>query len=445
MNRRILTSLVVALLGFSGAPGLRANDMIPAPPQSHPILFRNATIHPVSGPDLARSDLLIDKGRIVRIGAGLETPAGAEVIDVTGKHIYPGLIAADSSIGLQEIGAVRATTDLAEPGDLNPNARAETSVNPDSELIPVTRSNGILVALSVPQTSGGLIAGTSALIELDGWTWEQMTVLAPVGLHIFWPGCVIENDPRYPKTPEDQRKDLREKLHILDEAFASARAYAAAKLAARPDFKTDVRWESMIPVIEGKVPIIVHANEIKQIESAVDFATREKLTMILSGGADAWRVTDLLKKNHIPVIVSSTFEIPLRRQDGFDMAFSNPAKLAAAGVAFCIAASGSDAEAPHLRNLPYQAGMAAAHGLAREEALKSITLYPAQILGVGDRLGSLESGKDATLIITSGDPIEATTNVEVAYIEGRKIDLTNRQTRLHEKYMEKYRQLQGGK
>ncbi|HEY5893826.1 MAG TPA: amidohydrolase family protein [Chthoniobacterales bacterium] len=415
-----------------------ASDEIPAPPQNGPILLKNATIHPVSSPDLPNADILIANGRIASVGPGLVAPAGAAAIDATGKHIYPGLIAAASSIGLEEIDAVRSTVDAVEAGDINPNARAEISVNPDSEIIPVTRSNGILVALAVPRTSG-LLAGTSALIELDGWTWEQMTLRAPVGLHLKWPDTTIRFDPKFPKSPDDQRKTLAKNLKKLEDAFHAARAYAAAKKAKRSDFQTDLRWEAMIPVLEGKVPVIIEANNLTQITAAVDFAIRERLKMILLGGEDASLAIDLLKTHQIPVILTSAFDIPSRRQDGYDAAYSTAARLQAAGVPFCISTSGSDARTPHLRNLPYQAGMAAAFGLPKDEALKSVTLYPAQILGVADRLGSLDPGKDATLFITNGDPLEATTTVESAYIEGRQLDLANRQTRLRDKYLQKYK------
>lgn len=415
-----------------------ASDEVPAPPQTVPVLLKNATIHPVSSPALAGADILIANGKIQSVAPNLAAPADAAVVDATGKHIYPGLIAAASSIGLEEIGAVRATLDAAEAGDINPNARAEISVNPDSEIIPVTRSNGILVALAVPRTSG-LLAGTSALIELDGWTWEQMTLKAPAGLHLKWPDTTIQFDPKFPKSPDDQRKALAENLKKIEDAFHAARAYAAAKNARRSDFQTDLRWEAMIPVLEGKIPIIIEANELNQITAAVDFAVREELKIILLGGEDAPLVIDLLKTHRIPVILTSAFDIPGRRQDGYDAAYSTAAKLHAAGIPFCISTSGSDAETPHLRNLPYQAGMAAAFGLPKDEALKSVTLYPAQILGVADRLGSLEPGKDATLFISNGDPLEATTTIESAYIEGRKLDLANRQTRLRDKYLQKYK------
>ncbi|WP_218082758.1 amidohydrolase family protein [Anthocerotibacter panamensis] len=415
-----------------------ANNVIPAPPQTRPILLTGGTIHPVSGPVLENAQILLEAGKIRAVGQNLAAPPGAEVVEVKGKHIYPGLIAANTVLGLVEIGAVRATVDQIEPGAINPNVRAEVAVNPDSELFPVTRSNGVLTALTVPQTRNGLLAGTSALLKLDGWTWEQMTLKAPVGLDIFWPDLVITHDPRFPRSPEDQQKDIDERMTQLREAFASARAYQKAKQGSPTPINSDLRWEAMIPVLEGKLPVFIHADEVKQIESAIQWADQEKVKIVLVGGKDAWRVTGLLKARDIPVIVSDILSLPLRRSDPYDASFTTPLKLQQAGVRFCIAAGGDT----HLeRNLPYHAATAAAYGLPKDEALKAITLYAAQILGMGARLGSLEAGKDATLIVTTGDPLEITTQIEQAYIEGRPIDLTNRQTRLYDKYRQKYEQL----
>ncbi len=416
-----------------------ASDEIPAAAQSKPILLTGATVHTVSGADIENGQILLVDGKIQALGASINAPAGTEVIDVTGKQIYPGLISANTVLGLIEIGSVRATDDQAEVGSINPNARAEVAFNPDSELLPVTRSNGILTALSVPQSKGGLVSGTSALMKMDGWTWESMIVKAPVGLHIFWPDMAINRDPLFPKSPEDQQKEIDEAIRKLEETFATARAYLKAKKAQVTD--TDLRWQAMTPVLEGKIPVFIHASQLAQIERAVQWADQQQLKMVLVGGQDAWRVASLLQAKDIPVIISPVIGLPLRRWEAYDSAYTNPAKLAAAGVRFCIATDGTSFEAPHDRNLPYQAGMAAAFGLPKAEALKAITLYPAQILGVSTRLGSLEVGKDATLIVTNGDPLEILTNVEMAYIEGRKIDLTNRQTRLYDKYRQKYEQL----
>lgn len=437
-SSNILTTL--GLLGVVAA-SVCASDNIPAVRPAKPVLLRGATVHTVSGADLAATDVLLRDGKIAAIGAKLAVPAGATVVDVSGKHIYPGLISAYTGMGLTEYGSVRGSVDLAETGGLNPNARVQPALNPDSEHIPVSRSNGILSALSVPQTTG-LVAGTSTLIRMDGWTWEDLTVRSAVALHVFWPNLTVNRDPNFPRPAAEQQKTIDENLKKLREAFATARAYLKAKEGAGKPIDFDSRWEAMLPVLRGELPVFVHATEVKQIESAVQWAKTEKLKITIVGGVDAWRVADLLKAEDVAVIVSPVTALPLRREDPFDAPFTNPAKLQAAGVRFCIANDGADGEmgTQSDRNLPYQAGKAAAYGLAPAEALKAITLYAAQLLGVGAELGSIETGKRATLIVTNGDPLEIPTRVEQAYIDGARIDLSNRHIRLYEKYQKKYEQ-----
>lgn len=421
---------------------VRASDNVPAVRPAKPVLLRGATVHTVSGANLPATDVLLTDGKIAALGANLAAPTGATVVDVSGKHIYPGLISAYTGMGLTEFNSVRGSVDLAETGALNPNAHAQSALNADSEHIPVSRSNGILTALSVPQTTG-LVAGTSTLIRMDGWTWEDLTLRSVVALHIFWPNLTVNRDPNFPRPVAEQQKAIDENLKKLREAFASARAYLKSKEGAGKPIDTDSRWDAMLPVLRGEVPVFVHANEVKQIESAVTWAKSEKLKMTLVGGLDAWRVTDLLKAHDVAVIVSPVLALPLRREDPFDAPFANAGKLQAAGVRFCIANDGADAELGTMsdRNLPYQAGKAAAYGLPPAEALKAITLYPAQLLGVGAELGSIETGKRATLLVTDGDPLEIPTRVEQAYIDGARIDLSNRHIRLYEKYQKKYEQL----
>jgi imidazolonepropionase-like amidohydrolase len=309
----------------------------------------------------------------------------------------------------------------------------EVAVNPSSEAIPVTRSNGILVALTAPH--GALLTGTSALIRLDGWTWEDMDVKSPVAMHLTWPRVPVPTSGYEPKKSDDDvRKEKDEALKELSEALAAARAYLKAKNAvsdgktAPPDKNT--KWEAMIPLLEGKIPLIVAAGDIRQIKDAVEWAEKEKIPLIIQGGYDAWRVAELLAKKHVPVILAPTLSLPAREDEAYDAAYTNAMKLHEAGVLFAFSAGG----ASNVRILPYQAAMAAAFGLPKDEALKGVTLYPARILGVEDRLGSLEAGKDATLIVTDGDPLEIRTQVLSAYIDGRPINLDNRQKQLYEKY-----------
>jgi len=433
---------LVAGLSFCLAAPLVASDQVPAPKQTHPIALTGATVHMVSGDNLEAATVLFAKGKIVAIGHNLALPDSTQTLDVTGKHIYPGLISANTEIGLVEVSAVRATRDYAETGDINPNVRAEVSFNPDSELLPVTRANGITLALSMP--AGGLISGTSALMMLDGWTWEDLTLKAPVALHVNWPDMRLQPERPGGKSRKEQKAALDKKLERLKDAFRQARAYRKARSAEKSGaaiHDSDLRWEAMLPALDKQIPVIVHADDILQIEAAVDWAVAEDIRLVILGGYDAWRVTDLLKEHQVPVVVAGTLRLPERRWEAYDLPFTVPNKLYEAGISFCIASDGGPFESAHERNLPYHAAMAAAYGLPKDEALKAVTLYPAQILGVADQVGSLEKGKDATLIVTDGDPLEIETRVEREFIQGREIDLHSRHTQLYEKYREKYRQL----
>jgi imidazolonepropionase-like amidohydrolase len=395
-----------------------------------------------------RADILFRNGKIVAIGVDIPSSADAQRIDVTGKHVYPGFIDAATDIGLTEIGSLRATRDATEVGQVNPNARAEVAVNPDSELIPVARANGVLLAVSGPE--GGILSGTSALLQLDGWTWEDMTVRAPLAMELSWPSMSPVRSWWQRENERDQLRERDERLRQVKQTFDDARAYLAAKKAhgsavgvdgARGmHVSFDARWEAMIPLLEGKIPLAVNANDVQQIQAAVAFAQQEKVKLIIVGGADAPLCADLLKKYDVPVILTGTQRLPQRRGSAYDEQYALPARLKELGIRFCIAGTRS---ASYARNLPYQAGMAAAFGLSKDDAVKAITLYPAQILGVSDRVGSLAVGKDATLIVTTGDPLETPTQVEQAYIGGRKIELTSRHTRLWEKYKQKYQQQNG--
>lgn len=431
-----LTALLLSALTAS------ASIVTPAKRPAAPVLLKSGEVHTVSGGVLPKTDVLLQDGRIAQIGAGLAAPAGAQVIDITGQRVYPGLIAANSTLGLEEIGAVRVTVDAAEIGAINPNARTQVAVNPDSELIPVTRANGVLTALAAPvgqsgeQGPPGLITGTSTLLRLDGWTWEDMTLRPAVGLHVVWPAPA----GRRPAGDDSEKKRFETQMKALNTALASARAYGVAKAAAAgKPIETDLRWEAMQPALRREMPVFVQADDVKQINAALDWARDEKLNLILVGGRDAWRVADRLKAADVPVIVGGDFELPARRDDGYDDVYANAGKLHAAGVRFCMAnSSGEAGGASNARNLPYEAGMAAAFGLPADEALKAITLYPAQILGVEKELGSIEPGKRATLIVTDGDILEIPTQVKLAFIDGAQIDLRSRHTELYEKYRRRY-------
>ena len=421
-----------------------ASPEIPGIPQSHPIVLSGGTIHPVSSDPIPAGELLFESGRIVAVGSEVAVPTDAERIDIAGKHLYPSLFDAYTQLGLIEINAVRATNDRSETGQFNSNVRAEVAVNPDSELIPVARSAGVLLCLTAPQ--GQLVSGSSAVIQLDGWTWEEMALRRHVAMHVTWPLMTPLTDWWVEESKEDQVKKRDEQLEALDQFMADARSFAKARAEHAPGevsgaFDDDVRLQAMLPVLDRQIPLMVQADEIKQIQAAVAFALRERVRVILLGGYDATRCAELLARHDIPVIVGGIYRLPRRRHDNYDAPFTLPERLRRAGVRYCI--TSLDRFGPsQVRNLPYHAAMAVAHGLVYEEALKSITLYPAQILGVDDRVGSLEPGKDATLIITDGDPLETGTHVEAAFIQGRRVDLNDRHKRLWNKYQEKYKRLE---
>jgi imidazolonepropionase-like amidohydrolase len=420
-----------------------AHDMVPGAKQDRPIALRRGTIHTVSGETIERGTLLFDEGKIVAVGTKVSLPKDCQVVDIKGKHLYPGLISSNSTLGLVEIDAVRASRDLAEPGPFNPNVRADVAFNPDSELIPVTRANGVLVAHVAPLTGqGGLIAGSSAVLALDGWTKEDMTIKAPLGVVIQWPNPPSE-PTFHPDSPvvynaAKQEEGYQEQVDKLRGAFEDARAFHEAQAGGVKTLNVDLRWEALIPVLKRERPVFIIAGRIRQIRDAIHWATEEGLNLILVGGADTWRAVDLLKKHQVPVIVSQVNALPARRWESYDTVYRNPLKLHEAGIEFAIAYGGGEDLSTNERNLPYEAGKAVAHGLPQAEALKAITLYPARILGVDDRLGSLEVGKDATLIVTTGDPLDIRTQVERAFIEGRSVDLSSRHTQLYEKYQKKY-------
>ncbi|NNE09348.1 MAG: amidohydrolase family protein [Gemmatimonadetes bacterium] len=444
-KRRSLAPAIVLLACLATLAG--AHDQIPAPPQTEPIAIVNATIHTGNGPAIQSGVLLFENGKITAVGNALRIPADLKQIDATGKHVYAGLFSARTAMGLVEIGAVRATKDYDETGDINPNVRAEQAFNPDSENIPVTRSNGILTVLSAP--SGGLVSGHAAIMRMDGWTWEDMTVVPQAALIVNWPKNRPTKSWSDTESIEEKKKKRAGRVAKIDDLITDARAYWTAKDAAKKAKKApplmDRRLESMRGVIDGNTPVIVSADEVMDLREAVAWALDRGLQLILFGGAQSDQCLDLLKDNDIPVILNNTnpegWSTPVTRDSDYDALYKLPAKLHAAGIRFALTSTGSVGRVPHERSFPYEASMAAAFGLPADEALKAITRYPAEILGVGDKLGTLENGKNATFFIANGDILDIRTVVERAFIDGREIDLNDHHKMMYEKYREKYRQL----
>ena len=412
-----------------------------SPARSEVLALTGGTVHPVSGPDLEHATVLVDGTRITAVGANVTAPAGAHVVDCTGKHVYPGFVHANTVLGLQEVSTVQGADDTQESGAINPNQRAEVMYNPDSDFLPVARLNGITSVLSIPgnATNAGSIRGTSALMHLDGWTQEDITVRAPVGLHVDWPRMTPVHAFFILQSDEEQLKARDQAIQAIGDAFDDARAYWKARdaesSAGVPKHDDDVKWDGMRKALRGEIPVIFHCDALSQIRAVLRFCDKQGLTnVVLLGGYDSWRLADELKRRNIAVIVGGVLEMPARGDEPYDQAFTLAGKLAKAGVRFCIADEGGGFAAALARNLPYHAAMAAAFGLDRSEALKAVTLYPAQILGAGDKLGSIDVGKVADLQITDGDPLLDATHCEQVIVNGKLVPMESRQTRLYHKY-----------
>lgn len=432
-------SAFVALLVFTSF-SLFAQSVIPNNPgRKATVAIRNAMIHPVTSAPIGNGTIVFANGVITAVGANVAIPPDALVIDGTGLSVYPGLIDSETTVGLTEIDSVAGTVDIAEIGDLNPNARTAVAVHPHSNLIPVTRINGITAVVAAPQ--GGLISGQDALIQLAGWTPEEMVVKAPVGMHVNFPRvrtAAFSDQPQDEEAEKEARKSYRNEIEKLRDTLRDAQAYAKAASARERDrnvrrFDRDLILEALVPVVEGRVPVIMHANLERDIRAAIKFADEMKLKMILSGGQDVARVVSDLKSRNIPVILGPILALPPREDDPYDLLFTNAKVLHDNGVRFAI----KSADSHNARNLPYHAAACAAFGLPKDVALKAVTIYPAEIFGVADRMGSLEPGKMANVIVTDGDPLEITTNVQRVFIGGEEIPMESFHTLLYKKFRDR--------
>jgi imidazolonepropionase-like amidohydrolase len=444
-SARLVALALAASVGPLLAPdAAEAQVRMTVPPQELPVVLRGATIHTVTNGVIQNGMIVMDRGKITAIGTNVEIPRGAKVVDVTGKHIYPGLIDAYSTVGITEIGSVDVSNDINEIGDFNPNVRAEVAVNAESRHIGTTRSAGVLVAFSTP--GGGVISGLSSAMSLEGWTWEEMSMKGAAAMNVNWPDPNARPrrggggpPPGFPGArggAQAAPKTYAEQVQELKDFFAEARAYRDAAAAGQTQ-STDSRYAAMIPALNGDIPVVVAAEGAAQINDAITWGKEEKLRLVIRGGRDAIHVADRLKAENVPVILTSTMAAPNRDHEGYDGAYGSAAQLHKAGVK--IAISGGTGGLYSYR-LPWEAGVAVAFGLPEEEALKAVTINAAQFMGIDDKVGSLEVGKEATLLITTGTPLDMTSNIEQSYIQGREIDMNDIQKHFFKKYMEKIKQ-----
>jgi imidazolonepropionase-like amidohydrolase len=405
-----------------------------------------ARVVPVDGPVIDKGTVVLANGKIAAVGPAVTVtpPAGARIVDGTGKTVYPGLVDALNQIGLTEIQSVPGSMDTTEVGDVNPQARTWVAVNPHSEMIPVARAAGVTAALSAP--AGGLVSGQSALLRLSGSTPASLTVKAPVALHVVYPTGRPAPEPgqlfpepelkTFEERQKDKKKNQEKALDRLRNLLEEAKAYGAAEETARAGRMAppppDLVKDALAPAARGDLPVIVRADAEEDIRGAVKFAQERGLKLILAGGLEAWRCADLLHDRNVPVLLK-VLRLPARASDPYDAAYANAAALDRAGVAFAIVTDDPDNE----RNLPYEAAMARAYGLSAEKALRAITLAPAEILGVADRMGSLAVGKSASVIVTTGDVMDPRTQVEQVFIDGVAQSLETRHTRLYREFKDR--------
>ncbi|MEO1698472.1 MAG: amidohydrolase family protein [Planctomycetota bacterium] len=420
----------LALLCALGAPAAALpQDLLPkAAPQAQPVLLQGATVHVGDGSAPRTADVYFAEGRISFVGEGASPAADVQVVDAAGKHVYPGLVLATSTLGLVEVEAYDMTRDQREAGDMNPEVYASVAVNPDSWWLPVARRNGVLVAGVFPQ--GGTVPGRASSIQLDGWTTEDMTLDADSGLVVRWP---LDRPSRF---GGGGGRSAEERVEEIDALFQAAKAYHAARKADPDGTPSDLRFESMGSVLRAETPVFLELSSREQAEQAIRWALENELVPRVIGGRNVLQFTDVLKRHGVMVSIPGTHRLPGRRDRSYRSTYELPAALEERGVDWCMTMPiGASANA---RNLAYEAAAAIAHGLAEEAALRSITQSAARFLGVEDRVGTVEPGKQATLFLSDGSPFDLTTKIERAWIGGREIVLEDKQTALYEKYRKKY-------
>jgi imidazolonepropionase-like amidohydrolase len=422
----------------SGANGRASADNEPSV-----YAIQGAKIFTLAGAPIEGGTVLIRDGKIAAAGANVSVPADAKVIDAKGLEVYPGFFDPVTQLGLSEISAVRATNDVSELGEFDPELVAMTAVNPASAHIGVTRASGITEVLVTPGVRGfdsfgenSVIAGQASVLNLAGWTNEQMTLRASAAMVLNWPSVEsstfdFETFKVIERPYSEVKAEYEKKVYALSDLLDRARHYAqAVKKGSAKNFERDLKLEALIPVVEGKLPVLVVAESARDIRNSVEFCTKQNLKMILAGGTEAWREKDLLKQKNIPVILGPTMRLPNEEDYPYDKPMTQPSELAAAGIPIAFASF----DTSFSRRLSQQAGNAVAFGLPHDEALRAVTLNAAKMLGLDDQLGTIESGKLANIFVTNGDPLEIRTQVRYLFIKGRLTSLDNRHLELYDQY-----------
>lgn len=404
----------------------------PVPQQDIPIVIMGATTHVGNGKVIESSIVAFENGKFTIIGniAMAQGFSKYKIIQANGMHLYPGLIALNTTIGLTEIEAVRATRDSDELGDLNPNLNSTIAYNTDSRVTPTIRSNGVLIAQVTPQ--GGRISGQSSIMQLDAWNWEDALVKEKDGIHLNWPHY-FKRKGWYGRKIE-KSKNYQNLVKEIQSYFEDAKSYY---LTDNPKVK-NLKFEAMKGLFSKSKKLYVHSNFVKTIKDAVFLFKKLNLEIVIVGGADAWKIPELLIENDVPIILTQVNRLPSFPDEDIDQPYLNPMLLAEEGVMFAIANNGMWQQ----RNLPFHAGQAVNFGLDSERAIQAITLDAAKIIGIDKDLGSIENGKSATFVISSGDILDIkTSKISYAFINGREIDLDNKQKVLYRKYQTKYNQV----
>jgi imidazolonepropionase-like amidohydrolase len=443
MSQTPVRSRLLGLLCFTNFFCLLSpvNADAQSPPATYAIT--HAKIFSLAGSTIDDATLIIRDGKIAGVGVGLDIPAGAQVIDAKGLQVYPGIFDSITQMGLREIGAVSATVDSTETGNYNPDVVAATAVSPSSEHIPVTRAAGITEVLAVPGSGGfdsggggSIIGGQASAIHMAGWAIEEMLIKKSAAMVLNWPQIETQTFDfatfsRKEKPYADAKQEYDKQVTEITDWVERAQHYAqAVEKGSAARYDRDLKLEALVPVVHGELPVLVFANRAREIRNAVEFCDKQRLRMILAGGEEAYKVKDLLRSKSIPVILRPVLSLPIDEDDPYDRLLSQPAELAAAGVKFAFASFDNS----FARRLAQNAANAVAHGLPYDEALKAVTLYPAQIFGLADQIGTLEHGKLANVMVTNGDPLELTTDVKYLFIRGQLTSLDNRHLRLYEKY-----------